>query len=607
MKLALALLCVAATAHADVVRDAATPAERALLARLDAEQYVKARDEAEAILAASPDSFVAAWAMTLVHHNEEGNHARALYFVRRAEDILRRRYGDDPSWAKKALLEEIDLLYEMDRNLEVLKLIDQHDARFGATREELRIWPLFKLGRLDEARAIATRLAASDDWNEKLDGYNGMIALEFEAHDRAATYKWAVDAARVLGERSCVILRNAAGSAYTAFRLAEAEDLALRAHKGKGDCVHGGYDQLAGIYILEGEFQKAVSALDTLKSERLSKRLRPQFALTRRTILVDLLAALGKVEDAEKIAGELYALPERTGLVSTSKEMERFTRSFRYYQELDTRLVLLREAASYGPLFGGLKPVIAKLLLTRWEMRRALIQLAAEGDLMDTLVRPNLNDLNDLPAWRVGALVDVVGAGVMRAAIAGARRRDAAFPEAGAYLDAFAGEIAWREGDMGEADRLAARALAGLPREEALMRWRTMAWRADALRRLGKLGEARPLYQEVLGKLPSALRFLDLQLPVRVDGDGGDAARRVARSSRFLVEDGAPFVLRVRGKGICLLDDAGFQFACGDGVEAFHAAAFSPKVSLTQTDLSSLDGTPVRVEADTLLKGVLEP
>jgi hypothetical protein len=43
------------------------------------------------------------------------------------------------------------------------------------------------------------------------------------------------------------------------------------------------------------------------------------------------------------------------------------------------------------------------------------------------------------------------------------------------------------------------------------------------------------------------------------------------------------------------------------GLEKFHAAAFSPKVSLKQSDLNSLDGTTVRVGADEVLKGVLGP
>jgi hypothetical protein len=40
-------------------------------------------------------------------------------------------------------------------------------------------------------------------------------------------------------------------------------------------------------------------------------------------------------------------------------------------------------------------------------------------------------------------------------------------------------------------------------------------------------------------------------------------------------------------------------------LEAFHVAAFSPKVSLTQSDLKSLDGSPVRVGADQAMKKLL--
>ena len=67
---------------------------------------------------------------------------------------------------------------------------------------------------------------------------------------------------------------------------------------------------------------------------------------------------------------------------------------------------------------------------------------------------------------------------------------------------------------------------------------------------------------------------------------------------------------------LCLTDTAGFQFACAKGgkddsvisaLDAFHDAAFSPKVALEQTDLSSLDGSPVRVSADQVVKGILEP
>ena len=95
---------------------------------------------------------------------------------------------------------------------------------------------------------------------------------------------------------------------------------------------------------------------------------------------------------------------------------------------------------------------------------------------------------------------------------------------------------------------------------------------------------------------------------------------------------------------ICLSDDTGVQLACGGNdkpnerpvvaghekpgdkpaaaavadavidsdpvlaaIDGFHSAAFSPRVSLTQADLNSLDGSTVRVDADEVLKGVLGP
>jgi hypothetical protein len=626
----LAIAAAAAAAAADPVLDRATPAERALLTKVDAQLYVKARDEAQAILAANPRSFPAAWAMALVEHDEEGNHARALYWVRQARDLLLAQLGPEPTWHKKVWLEEIQLLHEMDRNLEVLAALDRFQARYGPGHEELRIWPLFKLGRGREAREIAVRLAASDSWSDRASGYNGMLAIELEAHDRAATYRWSVDAVRATQERSCVILRNAAEAAVARFRLDEAEDFALRAHKAEvHDCSLSGYDQLAALYIVEGEFQKALSAIETMKGEHIIKRYRPHYALTRRTILSDLLYALGKVEDAERMAGELYGLPERTGMVSNPPAVERFARSHRYFAALDARLLLLTEKASYRPLFARASLETARLALSEWEVRRALIQLASDEDLLTTFVRPDLADIGDLAPWRVGGLIEVLGSGVLKAVVARARALDAGFPEAAAYYDAFAGEIAFREGDLESAVRLAGAAVAGLPRQEAMIRWRTLAWQADALRQLGRARAADPAYHEVMQKLPSVMRVLDLRVPASLWSDGSALGRaalgRLAGSRRFLTTAGeAPFQLRASDRGgaleVCLVDARGGQLACAtgekrpqladtvlSGLDAFHAEAFSPRVALKQTDISSLDGSPMRVSADQVLKGVLEP
>jgi hypothetical protein len=128
----------------------------------------------------------------------------------------------------------------------------------------------------------------------------------------------------------------------------------------------------------------------------------------------------------------------------------------------------------------------------------------------------------------------------------------------------------------------------------------------------------------VLQRFPSVLRILDLAVPVQIDSDNtpaaAEAARRAAASPRFTETSHAPFAIHARSVDgvveLCLSDTSGFQFACARGtktdavtsaLDAFHDAAFSPRVALSQSDLSSLDGSPVRVSADQVVKGILGP
>ncbi len=604
---------------ASAVDDAMTPEERALLTELDGEHFIKARDAAEKILAKNPTSFAATWAMARVHHDEEGNHARALFFLKKAQALAGTQ---DRAWGVKLLLEEYFILQEMNRNNEALEVLDRHAALYGQPATALRIWPLLKAGRYDEAKAISRRLAGSDDFQERLDGFNGLLSVAFEQHDREGTYRWAVEGVNVTQGESCTLLRNAASSSFSRIKLDEAESYLLRASKKVRDCVDPADNQLASLYLVMGEFQKALSALESSRGRPIEKRYRPQFALGRRAVLTDLLIALGKENEAFTMAGDLYAQQTRTGMTSGSDRIERLSRTLRYSFALDGQLAVLKERASYAELPTGVVGPMAELTRlsgVRWELRQSLVQLLAEDDRLSLMVRPNSGEIADWSSWRMGDLTDIVGTGTMRTALARARVADAAFPETVAYLDALEGEVAYRSGWLEEADRLAAQALKTLPKQEALWRWRTLAWRADVLRRLGRSGEARSAYQEVLQRWPTTLRLLELALPATLEGDGSQVARdtvtRLNRSTRFAIASEAPFRLRVeareKGVEICLRDDAGTQFACASGetptaaLEAFHSVAFSPRISLTQSDLRSLDGSPVRVGTDQALQKVL--
>jgi tetratricopeptide (TPR) repeat protein len=594
--------------------------ERAVMAELDGDHLIKARDLAEKLLAAEPNSFVGAWAMTRVHHDVEGNHPRALAWSRRARKLLKQR---DADWDKKVLLEEHFILAEMNRSQEALDVLEVYESLHGAPPSYLRVWPLIKLEKFEEARALASKLASSADWDDRIEGYNGLLTVEFEQHRREGTYKWSMEAVRASEERNCTILRNAAGAAFTYLRFDEAIELAIRSRKPKG-CVDPVETQLAALHLVTGQFQQAVSALEAARGRKMERRFRPHFALIRRAVLTDLVEALGKPEEAYRLAEDLYRQQQRMGLSSSSPTVERLGRTLRYAFTLETRLYHLQEQASYSAYPVGPTAQtkdVASLTALRWEVRRALLTLVSDPGRLVYLARPNLGEAADWPSWRMGDLIPLVGSGVMRAAIAHARREDASTPDATGYLDALEAEVAWRERDWKEAETLGSKALAGLPRVAALWRWRIEAFRADALWRLGRKEEAKNEYQEVMQQWPPVFRMLDIAMPVAVEDDGTALAKtvrgRLERSTRFDVEKSAPFRLSVTSAGknvdVCLTDATGARFGCGGADDAnkalddFHATAFAAKVSLTQSDLKSLDGSPVRVGADQALQNLLTP
>jgi tetratricopeptide (TPR) repeat protein len=622
------LVALASAPHAepdDLVTAAAAADERALLTRLDKDELIKARTDAEAILEKTPDSLVATWAMTRVQHTLEGNFARALFYVHRAQALRAARFASSTTWDRRLALEEFDIDRDMDRNSDAVAVLDAAEQRGIPMNPEDRIWSLFKIpGRRDEARRLARQVMLSENPEERRLALNDIFALEFETHDRRATDAWSKQMVEV-GAQSCVMLRNAAGGSFMMFRLREAEEIALRAHEvANQSCWSGGYDELAGLYLVEGEFEKAVAAFKSLAARALDPRKRQFSDNTKREILADLLLVLGKVDDGYRLAAQVYAQPERLGMISTDWRRAALERTMRYWIALQVKLASDAEESAVRT-FGPSSWHHAMLVFEHWAIGRELIQLFDDDDLLVVAARPNMDEAYDLQPFKTMQLVDVVGLGVMRKAVAIGRRIDTDVPAAAAYFDLYDAELDYRAGDLARAIAGADSALPHLQKEEALFRWRTLAWEADALRAQGKLANAAPLYHEVLQKFPSVFRLLGVAVPVSIHGDGsalaGEASSRIARSPRFTVTTGAPFAIAVSAKGarveLCLTDANGYQFACatgGDGsdavvsaLDAFHAAAFSPKINVDQQDLQSLDGSPQRASADAVLKGILGP
>jgi len=612
-----------------------TPEEQEALQSDEAGKYIRAREQAEKILARDPRSIIATYVLADVFHEEEVNHARALFLVRKARRLLTETYGEAPTdaqaqiWHKRIMMKEIWLLGEMDKKDVQLRAIDAYDRLYSPKLTRLRIWPLMKLGRYDEAREVGLELTRSSDANERVSAYNGLMALEDELLDRNASYEWGQAGIESVQGQSCILFHNTAQAAFARFRFQEAEELARKAIQVPlpNDCPNSSYEHLANLYLVEGEFQKTISAFKKLVRAPIDRRYRTQFVMGNRAILVELLYALGRGEDGLPFAEQVFSAPDRTGMTSVSKEDIRFGHAVALWQMLAVRIEELREESSTRGVFaaGDLVMDARDLRLQQWELERILLTLSLRDDILVTNLRPYLRGVKP---WYAGNLARILGTGLVEAALQRARKLDAPAvgAEAAGYYDALLGELRHLAGDRAEAIRLGNKALAEMPKETRLLRWRTVAWLGVDEIAAGETAAGVAHLREALQQYPSAFKQLDLRVPVAIFHDDQPLSRRVAerleRSRRL--ETGGDDAFRVNvafGDAelrICLTTADGFRFGCATSevdkageedvvaaCDAFHKELFTPKVELTSSDINSLDGSTVRVNADRVLDDLL--
>ncbi|TNF24991.1 MAG: hypothetical protein EP329_23855 [Deltaproteobacteria bacterium] len=611
-----------------------TPEEQEALQSDEAGKYIRAREQAEKILATDPRSIIATWVLADVFHEEEANHARALFLVRKARRLLTDAYGEAPTdaqaqiWHKRIMMKEIWILGEMDRKEVQLRAIDAYDRLYAPKLTRLRIWPLMKLGRYDEAREVGLELTRSADADERVSAYNGLMALEDELLDRTASYTWGKAGIDSVQGTSCILFHNTAQAAIARFRFEEGEELARKAIRAeRNDCPNSSYEHLANLYLVEGAFQKTISAFKKLVRAPIDRRYRPQFVMGNRAILVELLYALGRGADGLPFAKQVFNAPDRTGMTSVSKDDIRFGHAVALWQMLDLRIQEVLEQSSVRGLFsaGDLAMDARDMRLEQWELERILLTLSLRDEILVTNLRPYLRGVKP---WYAGNLARILGPGLVEAALERARKLDApqVGTEAAGYYDAMLGELRHLSGDREEAVRLGRKALEAMPKETRLLRWRTVTWLGVDELALGETAAGLGHLREALQQYPSAFKQLDLRVPVAIYHDEQPFSRAVAErlaESRRL-EPGRDDAFRVDVSfgdaevKVCLAASDGFRFGCAtapvdkageDDVvaacDAFHGELFSPKVELTSSDINSLDGSTVRVNAGQVLDGLL--
>ncbi len=603
-----------------------TRTEQAAACALKMQSYVSARTFADRALRENERSFRAHLFMGVTQHMGEGNLPKALYHLERAETLFIEAYGQRPDrktspWAvyHRTLRQLVWVNGEMDRHEAKIAYVDALKKRLDLDYEPLKAWPLMKLKRFNDARAIALRAIAKEDrWYQAV-GLTALCAVESEQQKRFEAYEACRDAAKPVRRSridGAIELSNAAAAAEEVFRFDEAERLYLESTRRAPEGSVNPWGRLVRLYVRQGRFAEAVSAwreMRQYRSRRPGGYLDQQDQTEADLLGVEVMLMAGRAAEAEKVTRRTVQRPDRQGTSSAdTAQNEAGTAIMDRVAKLTAARALEEDAsvASSWWMALRLRSKAAWLRFDAWSIGRRAAELLSDVDRLVSSLRPECPGSIEGPAWLDVEAVSLVGPGVALAALEQAREREN-LPEDQAEMifGIHEAEAHWRAGSYRPALKVALKTLDRLPMFEVMLRARVAAVGADSARRLGELEDAQKLFRQVMSTDPGVLRRLGLRLPVRLARMGDDPAvvRAVdmLASSPRLDEVEWGFELRVAAGEIRLLERDGSGIAGArvrpgrsDSVEAtarriartVHRDLLVPDVDLTQSDIRSLDG-----------------
>ncbi|AKF07533.1 hypothetical protein [Sandaracinus amylolyticus] len=606
----------------------ASPEELAAWQEADQGHHIKARELAERIVARNPSSYVGHFVLGYVHHQGEANFPRALFHLDRAYRLYSARWGEPPNpsapwrWHSMMLRFLVYAHADLEHYEEQIAWMRRFNEVYDPDMIGEMAWPLMKLRRFDEARQVARAAQASDSpWQVEV-ALNALCAVEFEAGDDRASYDACRAAMELRGgdprSQSAVDFTNFAEAARAVFRLDEAERVDQLATQAQVSWYGNPHVELGELYVREGRF---VEALDQLKQVPRYRARRPPHVQDSdrneaRRALAEFFLVIGRSQDAARIAHRAVVAPDRRGHNSRDPAQDEAIAALldRRARVMEAQRLVVESlgAPFYERVWATMQSW--SLRLDAWKSgRQAARALADDTRLVGTFMIGTSRSAV-LPPWLAGELVQVLGPGVASEAVRRARAEDRR-EGAGAYYDAFEAEAALESGDSQRARELALRALSALQPAETLLRARMHAIAAESARRSGEIQRALESYDEAFQTDPGIFPRLELAVPVRITMRGGAVAEHagdlVASSPRFVSSESA---LRVEIEAspssarACLIGASGSVLACAEearrGSEsdddygarlatAFHAAAFAPRIDLSQADANGLDGSNV--------------
>lgn len=603
-----------------------TPEELRAFSYVQQNKLIKAREAAEALVRANPDSHVGEFVLAWVHHYAEANFPMAMFHMNKAMQLFEAQNGTSPQqagqwpwqWHARYLRELGGIHGDLEEYAERVAYIERYNEWYNPKIIAGQAWPLMKMHRYEEARAAAEDGIASGEPREIEIALNSLCAIEFEAGNDGESYeacRAAVEYARRTGQPSAVDLANFAEASRSVFNLAEAERVLLEASEASAAWYGNPWLELGELYTRGARFPEALQALREVPGYRAQRppHVRDSDRNESRRALSAFFLTVGRAQEALDVTEAALVMPDRRAHNSRDPAQDRAIIALLDRRARRTVAERRREFAAgedfLDRLWAGAQAW--RLEFEGWLSGRQAVKLLSEEERLVGVHRIGTSRAAVVPPWLVGELAEVAGAGVERAAITRARSLDGR-DGAPVYYDAFEAEAALVAGDEERAIELAERARRGLGAGESLLRARVDAIRAEAMQRRGDTS-APMAYEQAIEDDPGVFRRLGFTIPVTIESSGGEIADAIVdgleRSPRFDTgERGLDVTVRADAANarICLMGAGGTVYDCVEttpestdspdafaarALQAFHERAFQPRIDLSQGDIHGLDGS----------------
>ena len=553
---------------------------------LNLDLNVKARELSERWVRSQPESPAAQFALAEVLLTVEGNMPRALFHLNRAEELtgyetLEKAVNSGHMPWHYLTLSQLSLVHQlMGEQIKSLEYLDKLNEIYGLDIEPLRGWPLIKLKQYDAARQSANRvLQTNDNERERARAWNTLCAAELASLlpiKSSSACDRTIDGDENNSSRTnnfdTVYLTNASEVALSLLEIEQAEDYLRRATQYLNpNSVADPWIYMLYLSMNQGRFDEARNALDSMLLWR--EQQEPIVSIMNRAehflVSASFLLLAGYAEDAVKLTKTALNQPDRNGSYSADDEQKDAYAALLNMAANRAEYQIQLENMATMDFIGAMRVRLNSitLQLNAWRAARRAGSLFAKFEVIQNRLRPYAPLDVHIPEWLEPELVQLIGTGVMSAILEQARE-NGAFQLNNGYYYSYRAEIAALDKDYTSVLEAAGNALTLLPEQETLLRARISARMADAFWRIGQHEESLNSYTIALRQDPSISRRLEASIPVRLDANGSEFSKQVAkyllRSPRFHEHENG-FNLSVRENpdlSICLNARTGNVISC---------------------------------------------